>query len=109
MATYTANFNLKKPGQDEFYNVEDFNDNAEIIDTQLKANEIAHGTGNFTGDGGETTIPHGLELTPSVYYATPIENPNGFLGESWIRVDDTNLYVGNSGSFTGAFLWIAKK
>lgn len=68
-----------------------------------------HGTGSFSGGGNETVIPHGLGLTPSVYYVTPTENPNGFLGESWIRANDTNLYVGNSGSFTGAFLWIAKK
>ena len=32
---YTENLNLKKPGQDDFYNVEDFNENAEIIDSAL--------------------------------------------------------------------------
>jgi len=33
---YTPNYNLKKPGQDDFYNIEDFNENADIIDVELK-------------------------------------------------------------------------
>lgn len=36
MATYTDNFNLKKPSDDDFYNVKDFNGNADIIDNELK-------------------------------------------------------------------------
>lgn len=36
MADQTINFNLKKPGQEDFYNVEDFNANADIVDAQLK-------------------------------------------------------------------------
>jgi len=33
---YTPNYGLKKPEQDDFYNVEDFNDNADIVDEELK-------------------------------------------------------------------------
>ena len=36
MAEYTENYNLKKPAQEDFYNVEDFNNNADIVDSQLK-------------------------------------------------------------------------
>ena len=36
MATYTTNYNFKKPAQEDFYNVEDFNGNADVIDKQLK-------------------------------------------------------------------------
>ena len=36
MATFTQNYNLKKPDQQDFYNVEDFNNNADIIDEKLK-------------------------------------------------------------------------
>lgn len=35
MATYTENFNLKKPSNEDFYNIEDFNGNADIIDEEL--------------------------------------------------------------------------
>lgn len=34
---HTTNYNLKKPLQSEYYNVDDFNDNADIIDAALKS------------------------------------------------------------------------
>ncbi|MBR6401578.1 MAG: hypothetical protein IKS17_10235 [Firmicutes bacterium] len=37
MANYTANYNLKKPLQNEYYNVDDFNGNADITDAGMKA------------------------------------------------------------------------
>lgn len=36
MANYTENYNLKKPDQDDFYNVEDQNENMDKIDAELK-------------------------------------------------------------------------
>ncbi len=36
MATNTTNYNLIKPGQDDFYDIDDFNQNADIIDAVLK-------------------------------------------------------------------------
>lgn len=36
MAEYTENYNLKKPAQEDFYNVDDFNNNADVIDSRLK-------------------------------------------------------------------------
>ena len=54
MATYTKNFGLKKPDEDDFYNIEDFNSNAYIIDEKL----------NLFEAGTE-------DLTPGV---TPLEN-----------------------------------
>ena len=35
MPTYTTNLNLKKPNGDEYYNIEDFNENADIIDAAI--------------------------------------------------------------------------
>ena len=37
MATNTPNYKLKKPDPSDFYNIADFNDNADIIDAQLKS------------------------------------------------------------------------
>ena len=31
MATYTVNYKLKKPAAAEYYNIQDFNDNADTI------------------------------------------------------------------------------
>ena len=36
MAEFTPNFNLKKPNEYEFYNIDDFNGNMDIIDQKLK-------------------------------------------------------------------------
>ena len=38
MAEYTTNYNLIKPAQTDFFNVDDLNDNADKIDTALKTN-----------------------------------------------------------------------
>ena len=35
MATYTNNYNLKKPAETDFYDIEDFNGNTDIIDSAL--------------------------------------------------------------------------
>ena len=53
MAEYTQNYNLKKPAEEDFYNVKDFNDNADIIDEALKAHDDA--LDNHTAQLAETT------------------------------------------------------
>ena len=39
--TYTDNYNLKKPGQLDYVDVDDLNDNADAIDAALQANATA--------------------------------------------------------------------
>lgn len=39
MATYTEHYNLTMPDEDDYYNVEDFNENFEMIDTLMAENE----------------------------------------------------------------------
>ena len=48
MASYTTNYNLKKPDATDFINVGDLNDNVDIIDTAIKAAESA-GIAKVTG------------------------------------------------------------
>ena len=45
MADYTTNFNLIKPAATDFYNVEDFNNNADIIDAALM--NVSQSAGGF--------------------------------------------------------------
>lgn len=40
MATYTTNYNLKKPADDDFINIADLNGNADIIDEELKKRPV---------------------------------------------------------------------
>lgn len=75
MATYTTNYNLKKPGQEDFYNVEDFNSNADILDTELKtlsdgatAGEILKKlkTVDGKGSGLDADLFQGKEVIPVI-------------------------------------------
>ncbi|MHB8064475.1 MAG: hypothetical protein ACYDG2_17895, partial [Ruminiclostridium sp.] len=49
MATNTNNYNLIKPSQEDFYNIEDQNTNMDIIDAQLKSEEEALANHNHDG------------------------------------------------------------
>lgn len=41
MSTTTTNYGMTKPAQSDFYNVDDFNGNADIMDTEMKKREDA--------------------------------------------------------------------
>ena len=73
---------------------------------QAKKSLVTRGSAQFPGDGNELIIPHGMEDIPSYANATPNENPKLELGEVWVRVDETNIYIGNSGKFTGGLNWV---
>ena len=83
------------------------NDSNEHKKKNITAHNVSRGISNFAGNGKETTIVHGLPVTPTSAYAFPTVNPEGYLGEVWIKMDETNLYIGNSGSFTGEMSWVA--
>lgn len=60
MATFTEHYDLIKPGTDDYYDVADFNENMDAIDTQLYQAEqdmagISEKIGN-PGDEGEDTL-----------------------------------------------------
>ena len=48
MSSKTTNYNLTKPAQSDFYNVDDFNDNADIIDAELKKGSDTLGSEDFS-------------------------------------------------------------
>lgn len=48
MATYTTNYNLKKPADSDFINIADLNDNADIIDEELKKRPVVGEDGKLS-------------------------------------------------------------
>ena len=48
MSSKTTNYSLTKPAQSDFYNVDDFNDNADIIDAELKKGSDTLGSEDFS-------------------------------------------------------------
>ena len=78
MASYTTNYNLKKPAAGENYSVNDQNGNMDLIDAAMKALNDAFGSRAFSleasGVNGVTTIQSGADLntytTPGTYVCT---------------------------------------
>ncbi|WP_458407108.1 hypothetical protein [Anaerotignum sp.] len=59
MATYTENYNLTKPGEEDFFSVADLNDNMDSIDSLMAEGESAMASidGKIgTAQGGETVL-----------------------------------------------------
>lgn len=66
----TQNYNLIKPTDDDFYDVQDFNDNADIIDTALKSHDTqmaqieedldTHTLNNTNAHGIQNKVDKGL-------------------------------------------------
>ena len=67
MATYTTNYNLKKPADSDFINIADLNGNADIIDEELKKRPVVGSDGklpnNLLPDLSETYEKKGAAET----------------------------------------------
>ena len=70
MSSFTKNYNFIQPGNEDYYDVQDFNENMEAIDTQLAATEkgveqlgkeVKQGLSGIAATLG--TPPHGQTLT----------------------------------------------
>lgn len=81
MSTETTNLGLKKPDANDFYNVQDFNDNADLLDTVIagkansshdhNASDIASGTLPLARGGtGQTSLAN----VKSAFGITALEN-----------------------------------
>ena len=84
MSNRTTNFNLLKPAQEDFYNVDDFNANADIIDAALRTLtqrvdtllQDPISTGTYLGNGANGRMislgftPRAVVLTNAVTVGT---------------------------------------
>lgn len=63
MATSSAHFNMTKPATTDYYNIGVFNDNTDIIDTQMYNNQVSAAkvmvgaTANDDGESGRVPVP----------------------------------------------------
>lgn len=72
MAEYTQNYNLKKPAEEDFYNVKDFNDNADIVDEELKA------VNDKVDSHLAENMPHLMQVNNKIYQYG-FKQENGFV------------------------------
>ena len=68
MTNYTPNYNLKKPSQEEHYNIDDFNNNFDIIDGKLKESNdsIIKISTEITDKASDTDLFNHIETNASI-------------------------------------------
>lgn len=85
MATQTVNYNLKKPDNEDFYDIADQNNNMDIIDAELK--EI---NTKVTMDSDNLTLLQETEPT------NPTKNTLWFEIEGEVGFDMGGVMIGNA-------------
>ena len=134
MATYTTNYNLKKPADSDFINIADLNGNADIIDEELKKRPVVGSDGklpdNLLPDLSETyeekgaagtavsahnTSPNAhndirIELgkkapVPIIGTAPPTTSTVGVVGQEYIDKTNKRVWYCTAAESTG-YTWL---
>nr|DAO74085.1 MAG TPA: hypothetical protein [Caudoviricetes sp.] len=135
MATYTTNYNLKKPADSDFINIADLNGNADIIDEELKKRPVVDSDGklpdNLLPDLSETYEEKGaankavnahntntnahndirIELgkkapEPIIGTAPPTASTVGVVGQQYIDKTNKRVWYCTAAEATG-YTWIS--
>ena len=135
MATYTTNYNLKKPADSDFINIADLNGNADIIDEELKKRPVVGSDGklpdNLLPDLSETYEEKGAAGTavsahntstnahndirvelgkkapvPIIGTTPPTTSTVGVVGQEYIDTAAKLVYHCTAASATG-YTWIS--
>lgn len=77
MADFTENYNLKKPADTDFYNVQDFNNNADIIDSALAGKLDVDSTDNLAK---ETSVQEVITKVNTNAKETSLQNLSNKIG-----------------------------
>ena len=135
MATYTTNYNLKKPADSDFINIADLNGNADIIDEELKKRPVVGSDGKLpdnllpdlantyekkgaanTAVSAHNTSPNAhndirVELdkkapAPIIGTAPPTTSTVGVVGQEYIDTTAKLVYHCTAATGTG-YTWIS--
>ena len=134
MATYTTNYNLKKPADSDFINIADLNGNADIIDEELKKRPVVGSDGKLpnnllpdlsntyekkgaagTAVSAHNTSPNAhndirIELgkkapVPIIGTAPPTTSTVGVVGQEYIDKTNKRVWYCTAAESTG-YTWI---
>lgn len=134
MATYTTNYNLKKPADSDFINIADLNGNADIIDEELKKRPVVGSDGKLPnnllpdlsntyekkGAAGTAVSAHNtstnahndirIELgkkapVPIIGTAPPTTSTVGVVGQEYIDKTNKRVWYCTAAESTG-YTWI---
>ncbi len=123
MTEKTKNYNLLQPSGDDYYNIEDFNQNMSTIDSELKKNADGIQTANQVAneakglainggkqyimprppvDGGDIDYPIGTQwFIPQITLHNKVNNPTLSTMDGWRVVNGTAAVSGGAVSTTG--------
>ena len=94
---YSTNFNMNKPELNEQYSLSHWNDNTDIIDTEMQA--IRSGTDEVM----KATLLNFCYPIGSLYWSSKSTNPASLFGGTWVQIKDRFvLACGNTYTSSGA-------
>lgn len=94
---YSTNFNLNKPERADQYNLDHWNQNTDIIDSELNALK------NITDDTLKTALLNFCYPIGSIYWSSNSTDPASLFGGTWVQIKDRFvLACGDTYSTTGA-------
>ena len=79
---YSTNFNMNKPELNEQYRLSHWNDNTDIIDTEMQA--IRSGTDEVM----KATLLNFCYPVGSLYWSSKSTNPSSLFGGTWVQIKD---------------------
>ena len=79
---YSTNFNLNKPERADQYNLDHWNGNTDIIDTELNALQ------NITNSTFKTALLNFCYPIGSLYWSSKSTNPSTLFGGTWVQIKD---------------------
>ena len=79
---YSTNFNMNKPELNEQYRLSHWNDNTDIIDTEMQA--IRSGTDEVM----KATLLNFCYPIGSLYWSSKSTNPSSLFGGTWVQIKD---------------------
>ena len=95
---YSTNYNMNKPELSEQYRLDHWNDNTDIIDTELKRNAdniatVKSALQNITDSTFKTALLNFCYPVGSLYWSSKSDNPSTLFGGTWVQIKDRFIWA----------------
>lgn len=84
---YSTNFNMNKPERADQYNLNHWNENTDVIDTELKALQ------SITDSAFKTALLNFCYPIGSLYWSSNSANPSTLFGGTWTQIKDKFVWA----------------
>ena len=86
---YSTNFNMNKPELNEQYRLSHWNENTDIIDSNMKRiDDLTGNLQNITDSTFKTTLLNFCYPVGSLYWSSKSTNPATLFGGTWVQIKD---------------------